>query len=130
MRLGPARLSFRYEDSFATSSQLEAYERLIHDAMLGDQNLFTRADGVERLWEVAAAVLDDPPPLHPYAPGSWGPDEGTRARPSRPLVLARRPEGGSMTDRALDVARGGDEECPGCSASHAKRDLDNQETCL
>ena len=35
-----------------------------------------------------------------------------------------------MTDRAFHVARGGDEECPGCSASHAKRDLDNQETCL
>jgi glucose-6-phosphate 1-dehydrogenase len=81
MRLGPARLSFRYEDSFATSSQLEAYERLIHDAMLGDQNLFTRADGVERLWEVAAAVLDDPPPLHPYAPGSWRPDEALELVP-------------------------------------------------
>ncbi len=74
MRLGPARFSFRYEDSFSTASQLEAYERLIHDAMLGDHTLFTRADGVERLWEVAAPVLDAPPPLHSYEPASWGPD--------------------------------------------------------
>ena len=78
MRLGPARFSFRYEDSFSTASQLEAYERLIHDAMLGDQTLFTRADGVERLWEVAAPVLDAPPPLLAYEPGSWGPDAARR----------------------------------------------------
>ena len=60
------------------SCQLEAYERLIHDAMLGDQTLFTRADGVERLWEVAAPVLDAPPPLQTYEPASWGPDEALR----------------------------------------------------
>ena len=78
MRLGPARLSFRYEDSFQTSGQLEAYERLIHDAMLGDQTLFTRADGVERLWEVAAPVLDAPPTLESYEPGSWGPEAAER----------------------------------------------------
>jgi glucose-6-phosphate 1-dehydrogenase len=84
MRLGPARFSFRYEDSFSTSSQLEAYERLLHDAMLGDQTLFTRADGVERLWEVAAPVLEEPPPLRPYEPGSWGPQEALHlAAPSR-----------------------------------------------
>jgi glucose-6-phosphate 1-dehydrogenase len=78
MRLGPARFSFRYEDAFATAGQLEAYERLIHDAMLGDQTLFTRADGVERLWEVAAPVLDAPPLLQTYEPGSWGPEAALR----------------------------------------------------
>ena len=73
MRLAPAPFAFRYDDSFLISNQLEAYERLIHDAMLGDRTLFTRSDGIERLWAASAAVLDDPPPLHPYEPGSWGP---------------------------------------------------------
>ena len=42
--------------------------------MLGDQSLFTTADGIERLWEVSTPLLDDPPPVQPYAKGSWGPD--------------------------------------------------------
>jgi glucose-6-phosphate 1-dehydrogenase len=74
MALGPARLDFRYEQSFCTENQLEAYERLIHDAMLGDRTLFTRADGIERLWEVATPLIESPPPVERYAAGSWGPD--------------------------------------------------------
>jgi glucose-6-phosphate 1-dehydrogenase len=74
MQLGPARMTFRYEDSFCADNQLKAYERLIHDAMLGDATLFTRAAGIERLWEVSAPVLENPPPLHTYEPGSWGPE--------------------------------------------------------
>jgi glucose-6-phosphate 1-dehydrogenase len=74
MALGPARMSFHYEESFCTANQLEAYQRLIHDAMIGDRTLFTRADGIERLWKVAAPLLESPPPVAPYAPGSWGPD--------------------------------------------------------
>ncbi|QEC50508.1 glucose-6-phosphate dehydrogenase [Baekduia soli] len=54
---------------------LEAYERLLRDVMLGDQLLFARADEVERLWELAAPLLADPPAPIPYAQGSWGPDE-------------------------------------------------------
>jgi glucose-6-phosphate 1-dehydrogenase len=73
MRLGKARFRFDYEDSFAQDHELEAYERLIHDALLGDRTLFTRADGIERLWEVAAPVLAAPPPVREYARGSWGP---------------------------------------------------------
>jgi glucose-6-phosphate 1-dehydrogenase len=52
---------------------LEAYQRLLHDAMIGDHTLFTRADGIERLWEISMPLLQQPPPVHPYAPGSWGP---------------------------------------------------------
>jgi glucose-6-phosphate 1-dehydrogenase len=59
--------------AFAGDGLLEAYERLIHDAMLGDHTLFTRADGIERLWEVCSGVLEDPPPVVPYTPGGWGP---------------------------------------------------------
>ena len=40
---------------------------------MGDRTLFTRADGIERLWEVSAPVLADRPPVLPYEPGSWGP---------------------------------------------------------
>jgi glucose-6-phosphate 1-dehydrogenase len=74
MSLGTATMAFRYQDSFCAANDLDGYERLILDAMLGDQTLFTRADGVERLWEISAPLLDDPPPAEPYAPGSWGPE--------------------------------------------------------
>ena len=77
MRLGPARMTFRYEESFGTERQLDAYERLLLDAMVGDLTLFTRADGIERLWELSAPVLEDPPPLQRYAAGSWGPEAAT-----------------------------------------------------
>jgi glucose-6-phosphate 1-dehydrogenase len=71
--LGPARMDFRYEGSFG-SHLIEAYERLIHDAFIGDPSLFTRADGIERTWELVEPVLRDPPPLEVYAQGSWGPE--------------------------------------------------------
>ncbi|WP_426513068.1 glucose-6-phosphate dehydrogenase [Dactylosporangium sp. McL0621] len=74
LRLGEATMTFRYADSFCTQYALAGYERLILEALLGDQSLFTRADGIERLWEVSAPLLDSPPPVEAYAPGSWGPD--------------------------------------------------------
>jgi glucose-6-phosphate 1-dehydrogenase len=43
------------------------------EAMLGNQTLFTRSDSIEKLWELAAPVLDEPPPVERYAQGSWGP---------------------------------------------------------
>ena len=73
MRLGKAQLTFRYSESFRSRHELEGYERLILDAMLGDQALFTRADGIERIWEISMPLLDNPPPVEPYAPGSYGP---------------------------------------------------------
>jgi glucose-6-phosphate 1-dehydrogenase len=78
MELGPARMTFRYQDSFCAENQLEAYERLIHDAMIGDATLFTRADGIERLWQVSQPALGDPAPVIPYSQGSWGPEEADR----------------------------------------------------
>jgi glucose-6-phosphate 1-dehydrogenase len=73
MRLAGAKLTFRYEDSFRTHHGLEGYEHLIHDVMLGDQSLFTTAAGVERLWEISTPLLEHPPPIELYTPGSWGP---------------------------------------------------------
>jgi glucose-6-phosphate 1-dehydrogenase len=75
LRLGNARMVFEYGDSFCTEMQLEGYERLLHDAMMGDRTLFNTADGIERLWQVSEPLLENPPPLHFYEPGSWGPEE-------------------------------------------------------
>ena len=74
MVLGRAPMSFAYRTAQGERNELEAYQRLLHDAMTGDRTLFTRARGIERLWEVAAPLLAAPPSLHGYAPGSWGPD--------------------------------------------------------
>jgi glucose-6-phosphate 1-dehydrogenase len=49
------------------------YQRLIGDAMRGDQSLFAREDWVEAAWRVVDGVLDDCTPLHEYEPGTWGP---------------------------------------------------------
>ena len=69
--LEPAEMTFTYAQ--LGTGVLEAYERLFHDAMIGDKTLFTRADGIERLWEVATPLLDNPPKAQPYPQGGWGP---------------------------------------------------------
>jgi glucose-6-phosphate 1-dehydrogenase len=73
MNLGAAEMIFRYDDSFCAANTLEGYERLILDAMLGDQSLFTQAAAVERLWDISTPLLENLPPIQPYAPNSWGP---------------------------------------------------------
>jgi glucose-6-phosphate 1-dehydrogenase len=52
------------------------YEVLLHAAMLGRMMRFTRQDAVEEAWRVMQPLLDSPTPVLPYAPGSWGPEEG------------------------------------------------------
>ena len=74
LSLGNAEMAFYYKDSFAASNALEGYERLILLAMIGDQSLFTRSDGIERLWEISTPLLENPPPVEPYAVGSYGPE--------------------------------------------------------
>lgn len=54
------------------------YEVLLHAAMVGDNTRFTRQDGVEGAWRVLQPLIDSPPPVLPYAPGSWGPPEADR----------------------------------------------------
>jgi glucose-6-phosphate 1-dehydrogenase len=85
MRLGEAHMRFSYAENFGGPEQaLDAYERLIHDVMLGDRTLFTSSEAIERLWEVSEPVLEDPPPLRFYEPGSWGPPEADQ------LIAPRR----------------------------------------
>jgi len=74
MRLDKMSMQFSLEETGADDDALEAYERLIHDAMVGDHTLFTTAEGIERLWEVSAPLLEHPSPLHTYAPSTWGPE--------------------------------------------------------
>jgi glucose-6-phosphate 1-dehydrogenase len=50
------------------------YEVLLHAAMIGQTVRFTRQDAVEEQWRVMQPLIDSPPPVHPYAPGSAGPD--------------------------------------------------------
>jgi glucose-6-phosphate 1-dehydrogenase len=73
VRLREVEMTFRYEDSFHKMHGLEGYERLILEAMTGDQSLFTRSDEIERLWEVAMPLIENPPPVEFYEPGCWGP---------------------------------------------------------
>ncbi len=53
----------------------EPYERLLGDAIAGRHQLFTRQDTVEETWRIVQPLLDDPGPVHPYEPGTWGPPE-------------------------------------------------------
>ena len=51
------------------------YEVLLLAAMRGDASRFTRQDGIEEAWRVMAPLIEAPPPVHPYAKGTWGPPE-------------------------------------------------------
>ncbi len=85
LELGEASMRFSYEESFFSGQEgqeegvrLDAYERLLHDALLGDRTLFTRADGIGRTWDLVKPILDTRPELHTYADGSWGPEAAER----------------------------------------------------
>ena len=64
-------------------SDIRPYDRLIGAALDGDRWLFARQDTVESAWKIVDPVLGDVVPVHPYARGSWGPDEATRLLPDR-----------------------------------------------
>jgi glucose-6-phosphate 1-dehydrogenase len=74
-RLDKLSMQFSVEESAWSGSVLEAYERLILDAVKGNHTLFTTADGVERLWEISQPLLDNLPPVRTYPDGSWGPNQ-------------------------------------------------------
>lgn len=54
----------------AAARALDAYERLIHDVMLGDRTVFASSDAIERLWEISEPLLAAPPPTERYAADS------------------------------------------------------------
>ncbi len=61
-----------------TADEVDAYERLLGDAMHGDGMLFVREDAVEAAWAIVEPILDSGSALHSYEPGSWGPHEADR----------------------------------------------------
>jgi len=68
----PADLEVLFEKE--PGQEPEPYERLLGDAIDGIHTLFTRQDAIEETWRVVQPLLDDPGPVLPYAPGTWGPD--------------------------------------------------------
>jgi glucose-6-phosphate 1-dehydrogenase len=61
--------------------EMMPYERLLGDAMRGDQRLFAREDAIEAAWRVVDPILDNVTPVYTYEPGSWGPAEAERIKP-------------------------------------------------
>ena len=74
MLLDKQSLQFSLQETDHTDG-LEAFQRLIRDAMIGDHTLFTTADGIERLWEISEPLLRADLPVLPYEQESWGPSE-------------------------------------------------------
>jgi glucose-6-phosphate 1-dehydrogenase len=74
-RVGTAAIELDMEFAEEGGEGPTPYEVLLHAAMVGDSTRFTRQDGVEETWRIMQPLLDDPPPVHAYAPGSWGPKE-------------------------------------------------------
>lgn len=79
MDIAPTVMRFDYAQSFAGSYSPDAYERLLLDAIHGDQTLFARTDGIMASWKFVTGVLDGwrkyGMTVHPYAPGTMGPVE-------------------------------------------------------
>ncbi len=76
-------LSVDYDEALGGDGP-DAYERLIADALVGDERLFARQDGVEEAWRIVEPMLDSTEPALIYAPGSWGPSEADRVSPRTP----------------------------------------------
>jgi glucose-6-phosphate 1-dehydrogenase len=63
------------------SNDVDAYERVLTDAMEGDQTLFAREDYIEEAWRIVDPVVKAGTPLYEYEPGTWGPKEVTSVTP-------------------------------------------------
>jgi glucose-6-phosphate 1-dehydrogenase len=68
----PVHLDLSFDEQLGEAP--DPYERLLHDALIGNGMLFPRQDVIEETWRILEPLLADPPPVQPYAPGSWGPD--------------------------------------------------------
>ncbi len=62
----------------AQAGGMDAYERLLHDAMKGDSTLFAREDSVEQAWRIVEPILGNVTPVFEYEPNSWGPAEAQK----------------------------------------------------
>ena len=76
--MGAARVTLDVEFAQQGGEAPTPYEVLLLDAMRGDATRFTRQDSVEETWRIFEPLLKSPPPVHSYAPGSWGPEEADK----------------------------------------------------
>jgi glucose-6-phosphate 1-dehydrogenase len=74
-RLNKLSMQFDMGDTGWAGTALEAYERLILEAVKGNHTLFNTSEGLERLWEISQPLLEHPPPVRAYDPGTWGPNQ-------------------------------------------------------
>lgn len=74
--VGPSLISLDMDFADEGGEGATPYEVLLHAAMTGSTTRFARQDGVEESWRVMQPLLDGPPPVEPYAAGSWGPPTG------------------------------------------------------
>ena len=92
------------------ADEMDAYERVLGDAMAGDATLFAREDYVEEAWRIVDPVLKDGTPVYEYEPGTWGPQRG-RLAGRAPRRLAEPDGRGAMRIETLadaeSVARAG-----------------------
>ena len=80
MKSDDVDMSVDYEEVLGGDGP-DAYERLIADAIIGDERLFARQDGVEEAWRIVAPLLNPAYKALPYPAGSWGPAEADRVSP-------------------------------------------------
>ena len=65
-----------------TAEEMDAYERVLGDAMEGDATLFARQDYVEEAWRIVDPVLKKATPVYQYEAKTWGPNEAQRIAPT------------------------------------------------
>ena len=90
MKLDKLSMQFSTQETDHASDVLEAYERLIMDAMRDDHTLFTTAEGIESLWERSAPLLADPPPVQAVSGRLLGSERDPPADRSARLAAALR----------------------------------------
>jgi glucose-6-phosphate 1-dehydrogenase len=77
---GPSEVTFDLEFAQEGGEDPTPYEVLLHAAIIGDATHFTRQNNIEETWRIMQPLLDSPPPVHTYEPGTWGPEQ------NKPLV--------------------------------------------
>ncbi len=75
---GPQEITLDMEFAREGGEGPTPYEVLLNAAMEGDSAPFTRQDSIEETWRIMRPLVDQPPPVHPYAPDTWGPKEADR----------------------------------------------------
>jgi glucose-6-phosphate 1-dehydrogenase len=75
---GPSEVHLDMEFASEGGEDATPYEVLLHAALIGDATPFTRQDSIEESWRILTPLLDAPPPVLSYSPGSWGPAEAER----------------------------------------------------